>query len=120
MADLPDYPPKSTARPLPLRSAFGPFFLVALSVITVLGWQVLIAYQGRQQGQRLQEQKTKLVEQSRTVQTRLQKFLHDLIDLSATDQDAKAIVTKFDISVNKSGVSTNSSPAPSVQTSPTP
>jgi len=89
-------------------------------MITVFVWQVLNAYQGHEQGQRLQEQRTKLVEQSRAVQTRLQQFLHGLIDLSATDQDAKAIVTKFDIRVDKSGVSTTSSPTPSVQTSPTP
>lgn len=120
MADLTEYSPKSTAHPSQLRSAFGPFLLVALSVITVLTWQVLKAYQGYEQGQLLQQQRTKLVEQSRAVQTRLQKFLHGLIDLSATDADAKAIVTKFDISLDKSGVSTKSTPTPSVQTSPAP
>ena len=120
MADLTEYPPKSTARPSQLRSAFGPFLLVALSVITVLSWQVLVAYQAHAQGQLIQKQKTKLVEQSRAVQARLQKFLHGLIDLSTTDEDAKAIVKKFDISLDKSGVSTKSSPTPSVQTSPAP
>lgn len=118
MADLPEYPPKNTARTPPLRSAFWPFLLVTVSFIAILVWQVLTAYQAHEQGQLAQKQKIKLVEQSRAVQARLQKFLHELIDLSATDEDAKAIVTKYDISVDKSTVSPESTPL--VETSPAP
>ena len=53
----------------------------------------------------MREQQVKMVDQSRRVQAGLQKFARDLIEVAKTDEDAKAIVTKYGISV------TNPAPA---------
>src|SRR5689334_13189764 len=80
-------------------SAFWPLILVALSISSILVWQLIVANQVRVHASQMIEQQTKLVEQSRRVQAGLQKFAKDLIEVSKTDEEAKAIVTKYGISV---------------------
>jgi hypothetical protein len=96
----PDYYPPETAMPATSsRNAFLPLLLVELSLIIVLLWEVVIASQVRANGQRLRDQQTKIVEQSQQAQAGLEKLARDLIDVSQNDEDARAIVTKYNISV---------------------
>lgn len=115
MADL--YSPKKTetvARPAP--TAFWPFMLLGLSVCSILVWQLKVANQVREHGTQMRDQQIKLVDQSRRVQAGLQKFARDLIEVAKTDDEAKAIVTKYGIAVTNSGAA--AAPAPAPQSSP--
>ena len=80
-------------------TAFWPVSLLALSLCAILVWQLIVGNQVRTHGAQLIEQQTKLVDQSRKVQAGLQKFARDLIEVAKTDEEAKAIVTKYGISV---------------------
>src|SRR2546430_7246068 len=91
----------------PRYNSFLPLVVLALSLIVILSWELIVASQLRRNGKELREQQTKMVEQSRNIQTGLEKLARDLIDVSKTDDDAKAIVAKYAIAVN------NPSPTPS-------
>ncbi len=93
-------------------SVFWPFVLLALSVCAILTWQLIVGNQVHQHASQLIEQQNKLVEQSRRVQGGLQKFARDLVEVAKTDEDAKAIVTKYGISV--------ANPAPAATPQPSP
>jgi hypothetical protein len=111
MADL--YSPKKTetvASTAP--TAFWPFLLVGLSLCAILVWQLIVANQVKEHGAQMRDQQVKLVDQSRKVQAGLQKFARDLLEVAKTDEDAKAIVTKYQIVANPSAAT----PAP--QSSP--
>lgn len=99
MADL--YSPKKTETVATSggRTAFWPFILLGLSVCAILVWQLIVANQVKAHGEQMREQQVKLVDQSRKVQAGLQKFARDLIEVAKTDEEAKAIVTKYGISV---------------------
>src|SRR4029077_10123306 len=90
--------------PLPLvrlrYNSFLPLMLLALSLLTILGWELVIGNQARRNGENLHEQQTKMVEQSKKIQVGLEKLARDLIALSQTDTDAKAIVAKYNINVS--------------------
>ena len=78
---------------------------------------MIVANEVREHGVQLRDQQVKLVEQSRRVQGGLQKFARDLVEVAKTDEEAKAIVTKYGISVtNPSGGAPAAAPA--VQPSP--
>jgi hypothetical protein len=98
------------------HNGFVGLTLVCLSVITVLGWDLIVARQLHSNGTQLREQQTKMVEQSRVAQTGLEKLARDLIDVSHTDDDAKAIVTKYNIAV--ANPAPGASPAASPNSSP--
>jgi hypothetical protein len=86
-------------------TAFWPFMLLALSLCAILVWQLIVANQVKEHGAQMREQQVKVVDQSRRVQAGLQKFARDLIEVAKTDEEARAIVTKYGISV------TNPAPA---------
>ena len=96
----------------PSHNGFVPLVLIALSVIIVLTWELVTGSQARRNGQQLREQQSKLVEQSKQIQTGLEKLARDLINVASTDSDAKALVAKYQINVTN--------PAPAATASPTP
>ncbi len=101
---------ESTASPR--YNGFLPLVLLALSVIVVLCWELTLAGQARSNGTQLREQQTKIVEQSRKVQTGLEKIARDLIEVSKTDDDAKALIAKYAISINNPAPAASPSPKP--------
>jgi hypothetical protein len=116
MADL--YSPKKTETVVAttVPTAFWPLLLVGLSLIAVLVWQLRAATQVKEHGGQMRDQQVKLVDQSRRVQAGLQKFARDLMEVAKTDDEAKAIVTKYGIAVTNSGAA--AAPAPAPQPSP--
>ncbi len=102
MADIPGYTPKRTPRadtPRDNPTAFWPVILTTISLIAILTWQVTVANEVKEHVVQLRDQQVKLVDQSKRMQAGLQKFARDLIELSKSDADAKAIVDKYGISV---------------------
>ena len=93
-------------------NAFVPLVLVAVSVIVILGWELGVGSQARSNGRQLREQQTKLVEQAKQIQTGLEKIARDLVEVARTDDDAKAIVTKYNINISNAmpGASPAASP----------
>jgi hypothetical protein len=80
-------------------NGFIPLVLVCASILVVLGWELVVAGQMRSNARSLRDQQTQMVEQSRKVQGSVEKLARDLIELAKTDDDAKALVTKYAISV---------------------
>lgn len=119
MTDLNDLPESDfSSVPPELRGANGfvPLTLLAVSFIIILSWELIVASHARSNARQLGEQQAKMVEQSKKVQTGLEKLARDLIEVSASDDDAKAIVKKYQINV------TNPAPgaSPAAATTATP
>jgi uncharacterized protein YpmS len=82
-------------------SGFWPLVTVSLALVIILIWQfTLIRSQGQSLAQQLEARKT-LVDQSRATQTTLEKMVNDLLELAKKDEQAKAIVTKYNIRKNE-------------------
>ena len=82
-----------------IYTSFLPSSLVALSFIIILVWELVAAGQVRSNSARLHEQQARIVEQSQQIQSKLEKLARDLIEVAASDDDAKAIVAKYQINV---------------------
>ena len=93
------YPTSAPSAGAPRRNAFIPLTLIAASLIVLVGWDLSVAAQAHANALQLREQQGKMVEQSKKVQTDLEKLARDLIEVGESDSDAKAIVTKYNISV---------------------
>jgi hypothetical protein len=105
--------PETSSQANRLRSSsFIPFVLLAISLIALLSWQLWTGSQARLSGQRLREQQVRLVEESKKMQHGLELLARDLVTLSQTDEDARALVTKYHISF------ASPSPSPSPAASP--
>jgi hypothetical protein len=83
-----------------LRTPFWPLVLLALSMATFLGWQVMLSQRQHTALLQLAGQQTLLVGQAKQTESRLQAMMMDLLTLSKTDPNAKAIVNKFGIKYN--------------------
>jgi predicted PurR-regulated permease PerM len=80
------------------KCAFLPLTLLAVSFLIILVWQLTNITSQRSGLQNLIQNQQQAVQQSRQVQTGLEKLVNDLLDLAQNgDADAKAIVTKFGI-----------------------
>jgi cytoskeletal protein RodZ len=106
MPELPSQPNQ------PRSSSFFPFFLIAVSLIAILGWQLWIGQQARTNGRRLREQQVRTVEESKQIQRRLELIARDLVNVSQNDHDASALVAKYHISFH------SPTPAPATAASP--
>lgn len=95
----------------PTYHAFWPVFLIGLSLIMILSWEIWVGVATRQSAQQLQDQQLKMVEQAKQVQAGLEKIVRGLVELGKTDEAAQKLVTKFGIKVNEPGVPT-STPTP--------
>ena len=96
--EVPVYQPLEKVAPV--HSAFWPIALLAISLIVLIGWDLGVAATAHSNGVQLRDQQVKIVEQAKKVQTDLEKLARDLIEVAGSDAEAKAIVTKYNISVN--------------------
>lgn len=73
--------------------------MLAISLLLLLSWQLVLGIQTKQNlnAQKLQPQRIIALEESKKVQVNLEKIVVDLMKLSETDSDAKAIVDKNQI-----------------------
>jgi hypothetical protein len=99
----------SVAAPERHYNGFWPVLLLSCSLVLILGWEIRVGVLARQNAERLRNQQVRLVEQAKHVQSGLEKLVRGLIDLSASDEAAKKIVTKYRIKIG----SNPSMPAPS-------
>jgi cell division protein FtsB len=84
-------------------NAFWPVTLLALSLITILSWQLWMGLEAKTnlQTQLALPQRKATLEQAKKVQTDLEKLVTDLLDLAQSDKDAKDIVDKYQIKRNE-------------------
>ncbi|MGF1678849.1 MAG: hypothetical protein ACFCUX_06620 [Candidatus Methylacidiphilales bacterium] len=81
-------------------SPFIPLLLVNVALLLILSWQLWSAWSARSNLRTQFEQRKDVVRQSEQVQGNVQNIINALIDLSATDSDAKQIVDKYNIRRN--------------------
>lgn len=91
----------------PLSTPFWPLCIMALSLAVFMGWQVTTAAQQYFALLRLADQQTVMTGQAAQAESQLKALMMDLLQLSKTDADARAIVSKYGIKFN---------PAPSLVT----
>lgn len=76
---------------------FLPIVLIAVSLIVVLGQNLLSVREQKSTLNQVVEQQKPAIEQSRQVQVHFKKMMMDLLQLAQTDAEAKAIATKYGI-----------------------
>jgi len=81
----------------PSFSAFLPTFLVGLSLLIMLSWQVFLGVRQYRSGLDVQDRQALLMAQATQAEEFLQKLMMDLIELAKTDADARDIVQRFNI-----------------------
>src|SRR2546430_2743694 len=91
-------PPDAPARE-PRYHGFWPLLLVTGSLVLVFAWEIRVGILARGNAERLRDQQVRVVDQAKHVQTGLEKLVRGLVDLSATDDAAKKIVTKYGIKI---------------------
>jgi|APCry1669188910_1035180.scaffolds.fasta_scaffold08753_3 hypothetical protein len=99
-----------------LFTPFWPLGLMAISLVVFLGWQVVAAAQQYISLVRLSDQQAVLTSQATQAETKLQTMMMDLLKLSLSNPEAKAIVNKYGIKFN----STAQSAAPGAPALPSP
>ena len=97
-----------------IYTPFWPLFLLALSLVLFLGWQVMGAMRQRSTLLRMQGQQEILAAQAAEAENRLQPLLMDLVNLARTDADAKAIVAKYRINIAGGAQAVAAVPSPGV------
>ena len=80
--------------------AFLPLTLLSLSLALIFVWQLMSIHDQHTAFRNTIQRQDDLVNQSHKVQAGLEKLVNDLLDLSATDDEAKAIIQKYGISRN--------------------
>lgn len=79
------------------QGIFLPMAILMISVLLFLGWQLyLMKAQGAIWKQQF-AQREQMVNQSRAVQSDLQRVAFELISLSQTDHDARVLIDKYQI-----------------------
>lgn len=81
--------------------------LIGVSLLLIFGWEVRIGIATREGVRQLQNQQVRAVDQAKQVQSRLEKLVRGLVELSKTDDAAKKLVTKFGIRVDDPTVPTS-------------
>ena len=110
--------PEDDFQSLEPKGTFLPLLLLGISFALVLIFLVSVPLPQRGLLQKVIKQNEKGVEQSKQVQTGLQKLVMDLIAAAPDDKDAQAIITKFGIQV--SGTSPVPAASPAVNSASTP
>lgn len=83
--------------------AFIPVVLIALSLISLLVWQLSIASAQRSVLLATIARQEETVRNSRKTQANLEKFARDLAEAAKTDSAARALVQKYGIQVDAAG-----------------
>ncbi len=86
--------------PPPLFTSFWPLCLMGVSLLLFLGWQLTAAIQQNRQLLVMSEQQEAMAGRAAQTEGQLQAVMMDLLQLADTDEDAKAIVTKYGIKFN--------------------
>jgi hypothetical protein len=81
-------------------NAFAPLLILAVSFFVILAWNFTQALQQYSGASRLETQQEVLVMQAAQSESKVKAMMEDLIALSKTDEDAAAIVKKFQIKIN--------------------
>ena len=89
-----------TPAPVPVFSPFWPICLLAASVLVFLIWQVVGAARQHESLVSLGRQQAALAGQAAQTETQLQSLMMDLLQLAEQDEEARAIVTKYNIRFN--------------------
>ena len=84
----------------PRSNAFLPIVLIAASLLVFLGRDLAITRQQKTELKQVVEQQAPALAQSREVGAKFEKMVRDLLQLAQTDEEARAIVAKYGISVN--------------------
>ncbi len=109
-------------QPLPAESlafsAFLPIALIGLSLVFILMWQISNANTERGQLEQGIAQREALLPQAHQIQTGLEKLVVDLLDVGKDDDDAKAIIAKYNIQRSGKPAPEGTAAAPSAAESP--
>jgi hypothetical protein len=81
-------------------SPFIPLLLATSAIVLLLVWQLLISWNARGNLKTQFETRQEQAAKSQQVQQNIEALINDLINLSATDADAKKIVDKYNIRRN--------------------
>jgi hypothetical protein len=81
-------------------SPFWPLCLMALSLVIILGWQLVAGIQQYRGSLQLVDQQAVLAKQAVQTESKLQSMMTDLLLLAKTDTQAQAIVAKYRITLN--------------------
>ncbi|MBA3963818.1 MAG: hypothetical protein H0X40_18220 [Chthoniobacterales bacterium] len=92
-------------------NGFWPVFLLGLSLVLVLSWEIQVGVFTRHNTEQLREQQLHVVDQAKKVQNELEKIVRGLVELAKTDDAAAQIVTKYGIKLNNPAMPTET-PAP--------
>jgi len=91
---------------------FWPVLLISCSLALVLAWEIRVGIFARQDAERLRSQQIRVVDQAKHVQAGLEKLVRGLVDLSANDEAAKKIVTKYNIKIGSNPAAPTPNPSP--------
>ncbi len=91
---------------------FWPLLLISGSLVLIFAWEIRVGIFARENAEHLRDQQLRVVDQAKHVQAGLEKLVRGLVDLSATDDAAKKIVTKYGIKIG------SNPPAPPASSSP--
>jgi hypothetical protein len=81
-------------------SPFWPLCLMALSLVIILGWQLVAGIQQYRGSLQLVDQQAVLAKQAVQTESKLQSMMTDLLLLAKTDTEAQTIVAKYRIKMN--------------------
>ncbi|MDA0576793.1 MAG: hypothetical protein O3B24_01705 [Verrucomicrobia bacterium] len=104
--------------PLPTFSAFWPLCLLGASLFIFLGWQLTESIRQNQQLAIATKQQEALAGRAAQTESQLQSIMMDLLSLASTDDEAKAIVTKYGIRFNPPAATEPTAAAPVAAPSP--
>lgn len=91
---------------------FWPVFLIGMSLVLILVWEIQVAVYTRSNTEQLREQQLRVVDQAKKVQGELEKIVRGLVELSKTDDAAKTLVQRFGIKMNNNAILPTETPAP--------
>ena len=81
----------------PSQGIFLPIAIAMLSLLIFFGWQLSLVRKQNVLWKKQIEQREPLVGQCRNIQAELQKIVSELMTMSITDADAKAIIDRYQI-----------------------
>ena len=99
--------PEAAPAPAPAFSPFWPVFLLSITMIIFLGWQISIGVRQYLQGVRFAEQQELMVARAAEVESNFQALMMDVLELAKTNPDVQAIVRNYNIQFTPSGSSAN-------------
>ena len=102
------------------NTAFAPLFILSVSFFVVLAWNFTQALQQYSAASRMETQQEVLVMQAAQSEAKVKAMMEDLITLAKTDEDAAAIVKKFQIKINGPAAPQSAAPAPVAKPTPPP